>query len=160
MDENFGLGPAHLFKIICSSDNVSMACHSVHPVVGGVDSRGTSSKLYISQHSFWVPQSYSSVWPPQAGEEGTHFRPSGQSRVDSAMHQGEAPFWLWSGSFEALVRLPALSLSPPGISLLLTFIPSQRRAFHHRFEINRQLLKTNNVNKRIYRRIFRLFLQG
>ena len=93
MDENFGLGPAHLFKIICSSDNVSMACHSVHPVVGGVDSRGTSSKLYISQHSFWVPQSYSSVWPPQAGEEGTHFRPSGQSRVDSAMHQGEAPFW-------------------------------------------------------------------
>lgn len=66
---------------------------TVHPVVGGVDSRRTSSKLYVSQCSFRVPQSCSSVWLPQAGEEGTHFRPSGQSRVDSAMRQGETLLW-------------------------------------------------------------------
>ena len=66
---------------------------TVHPVVGGIDSRGTSSKLYISQCSFWVPQSCSSVWLPQAGKEGTHLRPSGQSRVDSAMCQGETLLW-------------------------------------------------------------------
>lgn len=62
---------------------------------------------------------------------------------------GQALLRPWSGSQPSRFH-------PPGISLLLTFIPSQRRAFHHRFEINRQLLKTNNVNKRISRRIFRL----
>lgn len=72
-----------------------MACHSVHPVVGGLDSRGISSKLYISQCSFWIRQSCSSAWLPQAGEEGTHLRPSDQSRVDSAMRQGEAPYWAY-----------------------------------------------------------------